>query len=143
MDAALAGTTVRARPHTKTHKVPNIALMQIARGAIGVCCAKVGEAEVFAAAGIEDIRLPYPVQPSNADRVLALLDPDEIIVFGVATDVCDDAAIRGFLARGRRVLFVEDAARGLDEGRVGVCTAAWRDGGVEFATADAVVRSLL
>ena len=79
----------------------------------------------------------------NTERVLALLDPDEIIVFGVATDVCDDAAIRGFLARGRRVLFVEDAARGLDEGRVGVCTAAWRDGGVEFATADAVVRSLL
>ena len=52
MDQALAATSVRARPHTKTHKVPNIALMQLARGAIGVCCAKVGEAEVMAAGGV-------------------------------------------------------------------------------------------
>jgi len=37
----------------------------------------------------------------NADGLLAALDPSEILVFGVATDVCDDAAIRGFLARGR------------------------------------------
>ena len=43
------------------------------RGAVGICCAKVGEAEVFAAAGIDDIRLPYPVSPSNAPRVLALM----------------------------------------------------------------------
>jgi len=78
----------------------------------------------------------------NADRLLAALDPDEIVVFGVATDVCDDAAIRGFLDRGRRVRFVEDAARGLDEGRVAACTAAWRERGVEFTTADQIVRSL-
>ena len=51
----------------------------------------------------------------NTDPLLDALDPDEIVVFGVATDVCDDAAIRGFLQRGRRVVFVEDAARGLDE----------------------------
>src|SRR5439155_8413449 len=42
--------------------------------AIGVCCAKVGEAEVFVDAGIADVRLPYPVQPSNAQRLLALMD---------------------------------------------------------------------
>jgi nicotinamidase/pyrazinamidase len=78
----------------------------------------------------------------NTDRLLDVLDPDEIVLFGVATDVCDDAAIRGFLARGRRVLFAEDAARGLDDDRVAACTAAWREGGVEFTTADAIVRSL-
>ncbi len=78
----------------------------------------------------------------NTDPVLDALDPDEIIVFGVATDVCDDAAIRGFLLRRRRVRFVEDAARGLDEERVKHCTAAWRAAGVEFTTADAVVASL-
>ena len=38
----------------------------------------------------------------NADRVLELLDPDEVVLFGVATDVCDDAAVRGLLERGRR-----------------------------------------
>jgi nicotinamidase/pyrazinamidase len=78
----------------------------------------------------------------NTDRLLAALDPDELVVFGVATDVCDDAAIRGFLDRGRRVRFVEDAARGLDEGRVAACIAAWRERGVEFTTADEIARSL-
>jgi nicotinamidase/pyrazinamidase len=79
----------------------------------------------------------------NTDRLLTALDPDDIVVFGVATDVCDDAAIRGFLERGRRVRFVEDAARGLDEGRVASCTAAWRESGVEFTTAARVAESLV
>jgi nicotinamidase/pyrazinamidase len=78
----------------------------------------------------------------NTDPVLDALDPDEIIVFGVATDVCDDAAIKGFLLRGRRVTFVEDAAKGLDEERTWACTAAWREGGVAFSTADEVIASL-
>jgi nicotinamidase/pyrazinamidase len=78
----------------------------------------------------------------NTERLLDRLDPDEVIVFGVATDVCDDATIRGMLDRGRRVRFVEDAARGLDEGRVAECTAAWRERGVELTTVDAVVASL-
>ena len=64
----------RLRPHAKTHKSPDLALIQIARGAVGVCCAKLGEAEVFADRGIADIRLPYPLNPVNGDRVLALLD---------------------------------------------------------------------
>ena len=48
--------------------------MQLDAGAVGVCCAKLGEAEVLADAGIRDIRLPYPINPSNAARVVALLD---------------------------------------------------------------------
>jgi nicotinamidase/pyrazinamidase len=78
----------------------------------------------------------------NTDPLLDALDPDEIVVFGVATDVCDDAAIRGFLRRGRRVRFVEGAARGLDEVRVAACTAFWREHGVEFSSVDEVVESL-
>ncbi len=62
------------RPHAKTHKSPVIARWQIDRGAIGICCAKLGEAEVFANAGFTDIRLPYPINPVNAPRVLALLE---------------------------------------------------------------------
>ncbi|HEX9653567.1 MAG TPA: D-TA family PLP-dependent enzyme [bacterium] len=46
---------VNLRPHTKTHKCPEIAKMQIAAGATGITCAKLGEAEVMAAAGVEDI----------------------------------------------------------------------------------------
>jgi nicotinamidase/pyrazinamidase len=78
----------------------------------------------------------------NAEWLLERLDPDEVILFGVATDVCDDAAIRGLLRRGRAVTFVEDASRGLDEERTAACTAAWREGGVRFATADEVVAGL-
>ena len=78
----------------------------------------------------------------NTEPLLERLQPDEVVVFGVATDVCDDAAIRGFLQRGRRVRFVEDAARGLDEDRVAACTAAWREGGVAFTTTDEVIDSL-
>jgi nicotinamidase/pyrazinamidase len=79
----------------------------------------------------------------NTEPLLDALDPDELVVFGVATDVCDDAAIRGFLLRGRRVVFVEDAARGLDEERVEAVTKVWRERGVEFARADAVVRTFV
>ncbi len=78
----------------------------------------------------------------NAQPVLEALDPDEVILFGVATDVCDDAAILGLLQRGRRVRFVEDAARGLDDERVSACTAVWRDRGVRFTTTDEVVAEL-
>jgi nicotinamidase/pyrazinamidase len=78
----------------------------------------------------------------NTDPLLDALDPEEIVVFGVATDVCDDAAIRGFLRRGRRVVFVEDAARGLDADRTAACEAFWRQAGVEFRTVEAVIRSL-
>lgn len=78
----------------------------------------------------------------NCDPLLDALDPDAIIVFGVATDVCDDAAIRGFLQRGRRVRFVEDAARGLDPERTLACTDFWRASGVDFTTSDEVVEEL-
>jgi len=70
----------------------------------------------------------------NTDALLSALDPEEIVVFGVATDVCDDAAIRGFLSRGRRVVFVEDAARGLDDERVAAVTLT----GSEHAGRDAL-----
>lgn len=78
----------------------------------------------------------------NADRLLDLLDPDEVVLFGVATDVCNDAAVRGLLARNRRVVFVEDASRGLDEARTAACTVVWRDAGVRFARAAEVAAEL-
>ena len=75
----------------------------------------------------------------NTDRLLDRLNPDGVVVFGVATDVCDDAALRGFLTRGLKVTFVEDAARGLDDDRMAISTAFWREQGVEFTTAEGIV----
>jgi D-serine deaminase-like pyridoxal phosphate-dependent protein len=65
---------IALRPHAKTHKSPTIARWQLDRGAVGICCAKLGEAEIFAQAGVADIRLPYPILPIHAARVLALMD---------------------------------------------------------------------
>lgn len=72
MQAAATARGIRLRPHAKTHKSPLIAGWQLERGAVGICCAKLGEAEVFADAGIADIRIAYPLNPANADRLIAL-----------------------------------------------------------------------
>jgi D-serine deaminase-like pyridoxal phosphate-dependent protein len=51
----IAGSTVRLRPHAKTHKCPVIALRQMALGAVGVCVQKVGEAEAMVHGGVADV----------------------------------------------------------------------------------------
>src|SRR6266851_4203365 len=61
MAAALRGSNVRLRAHAKAHKCPEIALRQVALGAVGVCCQKVSEAAVFVAAGIKDILITNEV----------------------------------------------------------------------------------
>ena len=50
---------VANRPHIKTHKNPTIAKMQVAAGAKGITCQKIGEAEIMANAGIDDILISY------------------------------------------------------------------------------------
>jgi len=55
MSSFCAKANTKIRPHAKTHKTAAIAHLQIEAGAIGVCCATIGEAEVMAAAGINDI----------------------------------------------------------------------------------------
>lgn len=49
------------RPHIKTHKIPDIAWMQIKAGAIGITCQKLGEAEIMADSGITDILITYNI----------------------------------------------------------------------------------
>jgi D-serine deaminase-like pyridoxal phosphate-dependent protein len=49
------------RPHIKTHKMPRFAQRQVALGAVGITCQKLGEAEVMADAGLGDILLPYNI----------------------------------------------------------------------------------
>jgi nicotinamidase/pyrazinamidase len=75
----------------------------------------------------------------NTDRLLEWLAPDEVVLFGVATDICDDAAIRGLLARGRKVTFVEDASCGIDDERSKACVVDWRGGGVRVAQTGEIV----
>lgn len=75
MQALLEKTTMKFRPHYKSHHCPVIAKMQIADGAKGITCAKLGEAEDIAACGIEDILIANQiVQPEKLPRVAALAD---------------------------------------------------------------------
>lgn len=61
------------RPHIKTHKIPRIAKMQLEYGAKGITCAKLGEAEVMADNGFDDIFMAYPViGPAKIQRFLDL-----------------------------------------------------------------------
>ena len=54
MAAHAAAAGVALRPHAKTHKSVEIARRQVAAGAVGICCATLGEAEVMAAAGVDE-----------------------------------------------------------------------------------------
>jgi D-serine deaminase-like pyridoxal phosphate-dependent protein len=94
---------VRLRPHAKTHKIPELGRLQLAAGAAGISLAKVGEAEVFAAAGFDDIFLAYPVVGAGKGRrLLALSDR---LRLAVGADSLEGAASVGsaFHAAGRRV----------------------------------------
>ena len=61
LQASLSSMGVNSRPHIKTHKIPTIGLKQLEAGAIGICCQKVGEAEVFARAGFRDILIAFNI----------------------------------------------------------------------------------
>lgn len=73
MTAHAAERGIALRPHTKTHKCPLLAKRQLEMGAVGVCCAKVGEAEVMIEAGIEEVLITSPVVTDDKiGRVAAL-----------------------------------------------------------------------
>lgn len=72
---------IALRPHTKTHKIPELAAQQLARGAVGITVAKIGEAEVMARSGIKDILIAYPiVGEQKAARLAELTDNASITV---------------------------------------------------------------
>ena len=76
--AELDRVGVGNRPHIKTHKIPAIAKMQMAAGAIGITCQKIGEAEVFVADGAaDDILITYNiVGDAKTERLMALSKRD-------------------------------------------------------------------
>lgn len=64
---------VGLRPHTKTHKTVEVSRLQFAHGAVGLTVAKVGEAEVMAGAGLDDILVAFPILGEEKLRRLAHL----------------------------------------------------------------------
>jgi D-serine deaminase-like pyridoxal phosphate-dependent protein len=73
MDASLAGKKIKIRPHAKSHKCPEIALRQIKRGAVGVCCQKVSEAEAMVEGGVPDVLIANEVVGAEKIRHVVAL----------------------------------------------------------------------
>lgn len=73
MAAFAKAQRLNLRPHIKTHKIPQIAFMQLRAGAVGITCQKLGEAEIMVAAGIDDIFMTYMIIGAlKLDRLVQL-----------------------------------------------------------------------
>jgi D-serine deaminase-like pyridoxal phosphate-dependent protein len=83
MAADIAARGAQWRPHSKANKTPAIVQKEIAAGAIGVTCAKVGEAEVMAASGIHDILIANQIVGPIKTRRLANLARQSDVIFAV------------------------------------------------------------
>lgn len=73
MQSRVASLGYQLRPHTKAHKIPDIALKQIELGASGICTAKLGEAEVMLQGGVKDILITTPIASGIKFQRLAKL----------------------------------------------------------------------
>jgi D-serine deaminase-like pyridoxal phosphate-dependent protein len=104
MKARLARSGVASRPHAKTHKCPAIAKLQLAGGSIGVCAAKVSEAEVLYANGVEKILMTTcNVTPSKIRRAMKIRKANRYFIQAVdnpqnARDLSDAAKEAGIVA---------------------------------------------
>jgi len=104
MTQKLAKTGLASRPHAKTHKTPAIARMQLDRGSIGICTAKVSEAEAMFANGIEQILMTTcNVSPSKIRRAMRIRKANRQFIQAVdnpqnARDLSDAAQAMGLVA---------------------------------------------
>lgn len=129
---------VRLRPHVKTHKMLQVAALQIDAGAVGIQVAKLGEAEVFAHAGIADIFIGYPlVGAQKIARLIQLLEGTGATI-SVATDSMEAARpiAKAAAAAGLRVPLLIEVDTGLR--RLGVQPQQALDLARELAELDGI-----
>ena len=113
------GAGLRLRPHAKTHKSPEIARRQIALGAIGICCATLGEAEAMIEAGIPGVHITSPVVPAGKLARLADLNARALRFSVVCDNPANLEALEAAAAQsGRMLSVVIDCDTGI--GRTGV-----------------------
>jgi D-serine deaminase-like pyridoxal phosphate-dependent protein len=99
----MAERGIAVRPHAKTHKSPELARIQLAHGAVGLTVGNLGEAEVFASAGITDLFIAYPIWAAHrkAERLRELLQTDGVHL-SVGFDSIDGARQLAAAVRGGR-----------------------------------------
>ena len=94
LQAYLDKHRIANRPHIKTHKIPEIAHMQIRAGSVGITCQKLGEVEVMIQGGVRDIFLPYNILgPQKLERLHHLTQRTSL---SVTAD--SDVTVRGYAA---------------------------------------------
>lgn len=108
------------RPHTKTHKIPAIAQMQLNSGCRGITVAKVGEAEVMAAAGIQDILIHYPILGESKLERLARLAREHTITVALDSVITAEAISAAAARSGSTVRLLIEFDSGMR--RCGVAT---------------------
>ena len=114
MQAHCARVGLKLRPHAKTHKSVSIARAQIEAGAVGVCCAKLGEAEALTEGGIDGILVTSPVVTARAFERVARLN-EQLLDFMIVADsaVCVDGYAQAGAASGKRLKVLVDVDVGL------------------------------
>ncbi|HET9177958.1 MAG TPA: alanine racemase [Terriglobia bacterium] len=95
--------SIGLRPHTKTHKVPEVGRMQVERGAVGLTVAKVGEAEVMAGAGLDDILIAFPIWGEEKLRRIASIARDRNILLSLDNEATAEGLSRAASAAGATV----------------------------------------
>jgi D-serine deaminase-like pyridoxal phosphate-dependent protein len=114
MAEAARESRIQVRPHVKCHKSVEIARLQLAGGAVGVCCATIGEAEIMAAAGIAGVLITSPLTTiEKIDRAVELCHGDGGLC--LVTDHSSNAELlsRRFSRRGRSVDVLIDVDAGM------------------------------
>ena len=91
------------RPHTKTHKTLEVARFQLARGAVGLTVAKVGEAEVMAGAGFDDILVAYPIMGEEKLRRLARIACVRRLLVSLDSEAAAQELSRAAAAQGATI----------------------------------------
>lgn len=112
---------LKLRPHIKTHKLPRFAKRQVELGAVGITVQKLGEAEVMADAGLDDLFLPYNIMGASKLRRLKALN--ERVKLAVTADSPDTVAgYAATFAAGKPLTVLVECDTGM--GRCGVQTPA-------------------
>lgn len=103
------------RPHVKTHRCSELALMQVKAGCQGITAAKLGEAEVMADAGIDDIFVAYSIiGPEKVERLLKLARRCRVLRTAVNSETGARALSQAFAAQGLRLEVLVEIDGGLN-----------------------------
>ncbi|KIX14734.1 alanine racemase [Dethiosulfatarculus sandiegensis] len=126
MQQKMTGLGVDLRPHIKTHKIPELALWQIEKGAKGITCAKLSEARVMAGAGVKDIFIANQI--TTPCKISGIWDLAREVCLSVGLDSVAGAKMLSelFAAKGGELEYLIELDTGLKRCGVLPGEPAWK-----------------